>query len=78
MVKDILTAVVIEDEQESLQLLKSLVTSNGNAKVIGATSNPEEAIDVIELHKPDIVFLDIKMPGKSGFDILDDLRKINR
>ncbi|MGA1977263.1 MAG: LytTR family DNA-binding domain-containing protein [Bacteroidales bacterium] len=76
MVKDILTAVVIEDEQESLQLLKSLVTSNGNAKVIGATSNPEEAIDVIELHKPDIVFLDIKMPGKSGFDILDDLRKI--
>lgn len=76
MDKNILKAVIIEDEPESLHLLKNLIASNGNAWVTGATSEPDEAVDLIALQKPDVVFLDIKMPGKSGFDILDDLRKI--
>jgi two-component system LytT family response regulator len=69
----ILKAVIVEDEQKSLDLLSDLIDSNGNARVTGSTSNPEEAIDLILSIKPDMVFLDIKMPGKSGFEILDDL-----
>jgi two-component system, LytTR family, response regulator len=69
-------SVIIEDEEESLHLLQNLITNKGLAEVTGSTTEPEEAIDLIIKLNPDIVFLDIKMPGRSGFDILDDLSKI--
>ncbi len=72
----LLKAVIIEDEAESLQLLHNLIFENGHAEVVGSTSDPCEAIEIIVSSAPDILFLDIKMPGKSGFEILDDLRKI--
>lgn len=68
-----LKAVIVEDEQESLDLLKDLIDSTGKAKVTGSTSNPDEAVNLIASTEPDIVFLDIKMPGKGGFEILDEL-----
>jgi two-component system, LytTR family, response regulator len=72
----VLKAVVIEDEEESLQLLSNLILSTGKADVVGSASDPTQALDLIIGINPDIVFLDIKMPGKSGFDILDDLRNV--
>jgi two-component system LytT family response regulator len=71
-----LKAVIVEDERESLELIKDLIDSGGKAKVIGSTSNPDEAVSLISTLEPDIVFLDIKMPGKSGFDILDELSRL--
>jgi two-component system LytT family response regulator len=76
MTKSPLGAVIIEDEEESLELLQNLIHANGNAMVSGSTTDPGEALDLIVKLNPDIVFLDIKMPGISGFEILDDLRKI--
>ena len=52
----ILQAVVVEDEQESLDLLKDLIDSTGKAKVTGSTSNPDEAVNLILSREPDIVF----------------------
>lgn len=71
-----LKAVIIEDEEDSIHLLSSLISSGGLAEVAGSTTDPDEALNLIVSLNPDVVFLDIKMPGKSGFDILDDLRKI--
>ncbi|MBK9391985.1 MAG: response regulator transcription factor [Bacteroidetes bacterium] len=71
-----LTAVIIEDEQKSLDLLSDLITSNGSARVTGFTTNPDKAVDLISKLKPDIVFLDIRMPGKSGFEIVDELSEV--
>jgi two-component system LytT family response regulator len=71
-----ISAVIIEDEQESLYLLHNLIQANGLAEVSGSTTEPAEAIDLIIKLNPDILFLDIKMPGISGFDILDSLRKM--
>jgi two-component system LytT family response regulator len=71
-----LKAVVIEDEEESLDLLSNLIISSGKAVVAGSASDPALAVGLIIGINPDIVFLDIKMPGKSGFDILDDLRNV--
>ena len=71
-----LRTVIIEDEEESLLLLHNLILRDGRAEVAGSASDPSQAIDLIISLEPEIVFLDIKMPGKSGFDILDDLRKI--
>jgi two-component system LytT family response regulator len=72
----LLKAVIIEDEEESLDLLQNLLISGGQAEVAGSTTDPEKAIDIILTFKPDLLFLDIKMPGKNGFEIIDDLRKM--
>lgn len=70
-------AVIIEDEPEALNLLQSLLTDNGLARVTGSATDPFQAVGLISSLNPDIVFLDIKMPGKSGFDILDELNSKN-
>ncbi len=72
----LLSAVIIEDEVESLNLLHNLINANGLAEVTGASGDPSEAVNLIVSRNPDIVFLDIKMPGRSGFDVLDDLQKV--
>ena len=67
-------AMIVEDEQEALELLAALLDSTGLATVVASTSDPYEAIDLLSSHEPDILFLDIRMPGMSGFDILNELR----
>ena len=71
-----LKAVIIEDEQKSLELLRDLINSNGSVKIVGFTTNPGEAIDLINRLKPDVLFLDIRMPGINGFEILDGLSEL--
>jgi two-component system LytT family response regulator len=72
----LLRAIIIEDEEESLLLLQNLLNINGLAEVIGSEADPRKAVELIVSVNPDILFLDIKMPRKSGFEVLDDLRKI--
>jgi two-component system LytT family response regulator len=67
--------VIIEDEPESLNLLQSLLNESGLVKITGTLTDPFRAADLINSLKPDMLFLDIKMPGKSGFEVLDDLHK---
>lgn len=76
MIYNQLKAIIIEDEQESLQLLQNLIIANGKVELIGSSSDPFKAIDLIVSLKPDMLFLDIKMPGKTGFGILDDLKHL--
>jgi two-component system, LytTR family, response regulator len=71
-----LKVVIIEDEQKSLELLRDLINSNGSVKIAGFTTNPGVAIDLINRVKPDILFLDIRMPGINGFEILDGLSEL--
>jgi len=72
----ILEAVIVEDEFDSLELLQKLINENGLARVTGSTSDPSKAVNLICTSNPDIMFLDIRMPGKNGFEILDDLLRI--
>jgi len=68
-------AMIVEDEQEALDLLSGLLESTGLATVVASTIDPFMAVDLLSLHEPDMLFLDIRMPGMSGFDILNELRK---
>lgn len=65
--------IIIEDEPEALDLLAGLLEGTGLATVAASTTDPSEAIDLIVMHEPDMLFLDIRMPGMSGFDILNEL-----
>jgi two-component system LytT family response regulator len=65
--------VLIDDEILSRNLLKEYLLDNENFTLIAECKNGIEAIGVINAMQPDLIFLDIQMPGKTGFEVLEDL-----
>jgi two-component system, LytTR family, response regulator LytT len=68
-----ITAVVVDDEQLAREELKFLLNSAANVEVVAEGSNGIEAVELIEEHQPDVVFLDVQMPGLDGFAVLKQL-----
>jgi len=70
--------IIIDDEQNSREALENLVKSYcPDLHVVSSAASVEEGIKVIKREKPDLVFLDIEMPDKSGFDLLSQLGTID-
>jgi two-component system LytT family response regulator len=67
--------VLIDDERLARSELKRLLQEFPDVEVIGEAANANEGIEKIETLNPDLVFLDIQMPGKTGFDMLSELEK---
>ena len=68
-----LTALIIDDEPLARQELQYLLGALGNVEVLAQGTNGIEAVDLIRQHKPDVVFLDVQMPGLDGFAVLKKL-----
>ena len=68
-------ALIIDDERLARKELRSLLNRFHEIEIIDECSNAEEAKVAIELHRPDLIFLDIQMPGKNGFELLNDLER---
>src|SRR5690348_2863303 len=66
-------AIIIDDERLARTELRKLLQDFPEIEVVDEASNAEEGIQKIENHNPDLVFLDIQMPGKTGFDMLSEL-----
>jgi DNA-binding LytR/AlgR family response regulator len=74
-----LSAVIVDDEQLALDELCYLLKSVDDIDIVAQGHNGLEAINLIKEHSPDIVFLDVQMPGLDGFGVIKKLldRKIN-
>ena len=70
-----ITAIIIDDERLARNELKKLLQDHGDIEVIDEAANVDEGLEKIELHNPELIFLDIQMPGKTGFDLLTELDK---
>jgi two-component system LytT family response regulator len=68
-------AVIIDDERLARNELKKLLLEFPEIEVIAEAANANEGIEKIDSLNPDLVFLDIQMPGKTGFDMLAELNK---
>ena len=68
-------AVIIDDERLARNELKKLLLEFPEIEVIAEAANANEGIEKIDSLNPDLVFLDIQMPGKTGFDMLAELEK---
>ena len=68
-------AIIIDDERLARAELKKLLQEFPEIEVIDEAANAEEGITKIESLHPDLIFLDIQMPGKTGFEMLSDLEK---
>jgi two-component system LytT family response regulator len=66
-------ALVIDDERLARLELKKLLSAFSEITIVGEAANAEEAKKMITLHEPDVLFLDIQMPGKTGFELLEEI-----
>ncbi len=68
-------ALIIDDERLARNELKKLLQDFPEVEILGEAANAAEGISKIEELNPDLIFLDIQMPGKTGFDLLTELDK---
>lgn len=66
-------ALIIDDERLARKELMSLLEEHNNIEIIGEAVNVDEAYEMINQLSPDLLFLDIQMPGKTGFQLLEML-----
>ena len=73
-----ITALIVDDERHNIIILQSLLKENcPNIQILDAASSADSAFEKINILKPQLVFLDIRMPVKSGFDLLKMFSKID-
>ncbi len=68
-------AIIIDDERLARNELKKLLMDYPEIEVVAEAANVGEGIEKIENLNPELIFLDIQMPGKTGFDLLSELDK---
>lgn len=69
-------AIIVDDERLARKELSSLLSDFKKIEVIGEAINVDDAFNKVQELKPDLLFLDIQMPGKSGFDLLEMLDSV--
>jgi two-component system LytT family response regulator len=69
-------ALVIDDERLARKELINLLSQFDQVEVVGEANNVDDAKEKIEALSPDVVFLDIQMPEKTGFDLLEELDNV--
>jgi two-component system, LytTR family, response regulator len=68
-----ITAIIIDDERLARKELRSLLDPHSKIEIIDEAANADEALEKIHKKRPNLIFLDIQMPGKTGFDLLEEL-----
>jgi two-component system LytT family response regulator len=63
-------AFVVDDERLAIDRLERLLAATGRVDVVGAATDPEDALARLHAQRVDVIFLDIQMPELSGFDLL--------
>ena len=73
---NLITTMIIDDERLAREELKNLTAKWDKIQIIGEAENAFEAKKMINQHQPDLIFLDIEMPQKNGFQLLEELDNV--
>lgn len=71
-----LRVLVVDDEPPARKKLIMLLRDEPDIEIVGQASNGLEAVSAVEEHQPDVIFLDIQMPGMNGFEALEALQAL--
>jgi two-component system LytT family response regulator len=66
--------VIVDDERLARQKVRTLLAGDEEIEVVGECANGEEAIAAVRKERPDLLLLDVEMPGANGFEVLHSLR----
>src|SRR5215204_5295341 len=75
MMNDQIEIVIADDHPIVRQGLRHMIEADGYLTIVGEASDGETALQLIELHRPQVVVLDIDMPRMNGFDVVRELRQ---
>ena len=67
-------ALIIDDERLARAEVRRLLDDFSWVKVVGEAENAEQALALIQSQQPDLLFLDVQMPGKTGFELIEEIR----
>jgi two-component system LytT family response regulator len=67
-------ALIIDDERLARAEVRRLLDDFDWVKVVGEAENAEQALALIQSQQPDLLFLDVQMPGKTGFELIEEIR----
>ncbi|MFN7328197.1 MAG: LytR/AlgR family response regulator transcription factor, partial [Bacteroidota bacterium] len=67
------TCLIIDDEKLARDLLSEFIDPMDSLQLLDECSKGSEAVEKINKLKPDLIFLDVQMPGMTGFDVLDEI-----
>lgn len=71
-------AILVDDEKDAVDVLGTLIKmSNFPVEIVATCSNVPEAVDAIQVHQPDVVFLDIQMPIYAGYELVEFIDEID-
>ncbi|NQW46816.1 MAG: response regulator, partial [Planctomycetes bacterium] len=65
-----LSALLVDDERPANERMRKLLAAHGGIEVIGTACSVQEAQVLLETQRPDVVFLDVEMPGATGLQLL--------
>jgi two-component system LytT family response regulator len=68
-----LRAYIVDDERLAVQRLTRLLDASGRVQIAGSATDPEAALEFLQANPVDVLFLDIQMPGLTGFELLERL-----
>jgi two-component system LytT family response regulator len=71
-----MNALIVDDERLARSELRRLLQAHGDVQVVGEAANADEAIARLSELRVDVLFLDIKLPGDGGFDLLERLHTV--
>ena len=72
---ELLKIMIVDDEPEARELLKFMLQEVKGLQVVGMAGNVDEAVKILDSKHPDLVFLDIQMPDKDGFQFIEAVRQ---
>ena len=73
MVEKMIRILIVDDEALARDRIADLLAREANIRIVGTAQTGPEAIDAIRSLKPDLVFLDVQMPGRTGLEVIDEI-----
>lgn len=73
-----LRVIIADDEKESIELLHNILTDSQKVEIVAEISDPIKVESTVNKYNPDVLFLDIEMPGLNGLSLLENIREYNQ